>query len=79
MVEVIVYSTPTCPYCVMLKDWLKEKKVSFTDFNVAEDTVKASEMIEKTGQRGVPVTSVNGTFVVGFDKAKLSELLSLKE
>jgi len=74
---VIVYSTPSCPYCIMAKDYLKEKNISFTSYDVSTDSVKASEMISKSGQRGVPVIDINGTIIVGFDKNRINSLLNL--
>ena len=74
--KVIVYSTPTCPYCKRVKDYLTQKKVAFTDYNVAEDREKAKEMIEKTKQMGVPVIVVDDDIVIGFNQAKLDSLLS---
>ena len=76
--KVIVYSTPTCPYCVTLKDFLKENNVEFDDIDVAADPARADEMIKKSGQMGVPVIDINGTVVIGFDKEKISELLNIK-
>lgn len=75
MKEVKVYSTPSCPYCHMVKDYLKEKKIEFTDYNVAEDQEKGNEMVEKSGQMGVPVVMIGEEIVVGFNKAKIDELL----
>lgn len=75
---VTVYSTPTCPFCKMTKAFLKENKVEFKDIDVAEDKAKAQEMIEKSGQMGVPVIDVNGKIIVGFDKAALQKELKLK-
>lgn len=66
-----VYSTPTCPWCVRVKDFLKEKNIEFEDINVAEDTNAAQEMVEKSGQMGVPVLDINGTIIVGFNKAAI--------
>ena len=73
--SVTVYSTPTCPYCIQAKDYFKENNVEFTDINVAEDQAKAQEMVQKSGQMGVPVLDVNGTIIVGFDKPKIEEAL----
>ena len=73
--KVIVYSTPTCPYCVMLKKFLKEKGVEFEDINVAEDQEKAQYMVEKSGQMGVPVVDIDGEIIVGFNKPKIEEAL----
>jgi glutaredoxin-like YruB-family protein len=75
--KVLVYSTPTCPYCHQLKDYLKEKGVPFTDFDVAADSAKAQEMIDKSGQMGVPVVDIDGKIIVGFDKAAIDQDLGL--
>ncbi|MBI4148851.1 glutaredoxin family protein [Candidatus Woesearchaeota archaeon] len=77
MPKVTVYSTPTCPWCHRTKEWLKAHKVAFTDINVAADRQKAEEMIEKSGQMGVPVTDIDGQMVIGFDEGKLKRLLKI--
>jgi len=74
-----VFSTPTCPYCVTLKKFLKDKGVEFADIDVSADEKELQEMIDKSGQMGVPVVDVNGQIVVGFDRDKLMELLKIKE
>ncbi len=74
-----VYSTPVCPYCVALKAFLKEHNVEFEEIDVSKDEKAAREMIEKTGQMGVPVLEVDGQFVVGFDKERISKLLALED
>ena len=71
-----VYSTPTCPFCKQAKAFLDERGVAYNDIDVSIDQEKAKEMIEKSGQMGVPVIDIDGTIVVGFDKNKLQELLS---
>ena len=63
-----IYSTPNCPWCHKLKDYLKEKNVDFEDFNVAEDVEARKEMMEKSGQMGVPVSDVNGKIIIGFNR-----------
>lgn len=73
--NVTIYSTPTCPYCRQVKDYLTDKGVAFTDYDVAADTEARSVMIRKSGQMGVPVLDVDGTIVVGFNRTKLEELL----
>ena len=73
--NIIVYSTQTCPWCVRVKDYLNQKGTAFTDIDVSEDRAGAMEMIRKSGQRGVPVIDVDGTIVIGFDKAKLDSLI----
>ena len=75
--NVIVYSTPTCPYCRRAKDFLKEKNVAFEDVNVAADHGRAMEMINKSGQMGVPVVDIGGEIVIGFQPVIMSELLGL--
>ena len=74
-----VYSTPTCPYCNQAKDFLKEKNIEFEEIDVSQDTAAAQAMIEKTGQMGVPVVEIDGEAIVGFNKAKIMELLGIKE
>ncbi len=71
-----VYSTPTCPYCVTLKKFLKEKGIEFVDIDVSADEKELQEMIEKSGQMGVPVIDINGQIVVGFDREKIMQLLN---
>ncbi len=75
MKAVIIYSTPTCHFCHMAKDYFDEKGVEYTEYNVAEDAAKRAEMLERTQQMGVPVIDVDGEVVIGFNEAKLEELL----
>jgi len=75
--EVTIYSTPTCHFCHAAKDFFTENDVPFTDHNVATDLEKRKEMIEKSGQMGVPVIYVDNELVVGFDESKLKELLAI--
>ena len=74
-----VFSTPTCSFCIVLKTFLKDHNIEFEEINVAEDKEGAKEMIEKSGQMGVPVLDIDGEIVVGFDKKKIVELLKIKE
>ena len=74
---VTIYSTPTCHFCHAAKDFFAEHGVKFTEYNVASDLEKRKEMITKSGQMGVPVIYVGDQLVVGFDEAKLRELLAL--
>ncbi|MBW2965456.1 glutathione S-transferase N-terminal domain-containing protein [Candidatus Woesearchaeota archaeon] len=67
MTDIKVYSTPTCPWCMKLKSWMKEKGIKYTDIDVSADQHAAQEMIEKSGQMGVPQTEVNGKMIVGFN------------
>lgn len=71
----IVYSTPTCPYCKMVKEYLDEKGVAYEDFDVSEDQERSQEMVKKSGQMGVPVIDIGGTVIIGFDKEKIDAAL----
>lgn len=73
-----VYSTPTCPWCMKVKEYLNSNNIQFEDLNVAQDRNAAMEMIQKTGQRGVPVIDINGNMIVGFDKEAIDEHLGLQ-
>jgi glutaredoxin 3 len=79
MSTVTVYSTPSCHFCHMAKDFFTANNIAFTDFNVAEDNEKRQEMIKKSGQMGVPVILINNDIIVGFNKPKIAELLGIKE
>lgn len=76
MKKVKVYSTPTCPWCVKAKEFLKGKKVDFDDIDVSSNKEAAQEMIKKSGQMGVPVIDINGEVIVGFDQSKIQAALS---
>jgi glutaredoxin 3 len=78
MAQVIIYTTPTCVYCKAAKEFFQEHKVAYEEKDVAADEQARETMVEKSGQMGVPVIEVNGSIVVGFDEAKLSELLDIK-
>ena len=78
MADVTIYSTPTCPYCKQTKEFLNENNVEFTDIDVSSDAAKAQEMIEKSGQMGVPVLDIDGEIIVGFDREKISEKLGIE-
>jgi glutaredoxin 3 len=73
-----VYSTPSCPWCVKAKDFLKAHKIKFEDIDVSADMEAAQEMIDKTGQMSVPVIDIDGEIVFGFDEARLKDLLHLR-
>ena len=75
--KVTVYSTPTCPYCHMAKDFLKENKIEFEDIDVSKDRKKAQEMIEKSGQMGVPVIEIGNKIIIGFNKEEIKKELKL--
>ena len=76
--KVIVYGTSSCPWCHKTREFLKGKKIKFKDINVGEDQKAAKEMIEKSGQTGVPVIDINGEIIIGYDEPKLKKLLKIK-
>ncbi len=78
MNKVKVYSTPVCPYCVSLKEFLKKHNVDFEEIDVSQNQEAAREMVEKTGQMAVPVLEIDGEFVVGFDRKRISKLLNIE-
>ena len=82
MKQVTIYSTPTCGFCRRTKEYLKEKNVEYTDYDVAADSEKAQEMVDLTGQMGVPVIVISEgdekDVIIGFDQAKMDSLLGLK-
>ncbi len=75
MHNVKVYSTPSCPYCIRVKDYLKQKNVSFENYDVSVDKAKLDEMVNVSGQMGVPVIVVDNQVIVGFDRNRIEELL----
>jgi glutaredoxin 3 len=75
MDKVKVYSTPTCPWCKLLKGYLTQKGVEFEDIDVSTDHLAAHEMIDKSGQLGVPQVEINGKMIVGFDKEAIDKEL----
>lgn len=77
--KVEIYSTPTCHFCHMAKEFFTEQKVAFTDYNVATDLEKRREMIQKSGQMGVPVIYIGDDLVIGYDKERISDLLGIKK
>ena len=70
--NITIYSTPTCHFCQLTKDFLTENNVAYTDYNVASDLEKRQEMIEKSGQMGVPVIFIGDEMIVGFDKERIA-------
>lgn len=78
MKKVIIYSTPTCPWCKLAKEFLTKNSVVFEDKNIAGNQKLAQEMIDKSGQMGVPVIAIEEEIVIGFDQKKISELLEIK-
>lgn len=78
MKNVTIYSTQTCHFCHMTKDFFKENNITFTDLDVTSDEKNKKEMLERSGQMSVPVIFVGDDMVVGFNESKLKELLEIK-
>lgn len=78
MKKVAIYTTPSCKYCGAVKEFFKENNVSYEEYNVASDEKRRDEMIELSGQMGVPVITIDNDLVIGFNKPVLSELLEVK-
>ena len=76
--DVTIYSTPTCHFCHAAKEFFNANGVTYTEYNVASDLPKRQEMIQKSGQMGVPVISVDNKIIVGYDEEKLRDLLGVK-
>lgn len=77
MTTVKIYTTPTCHYCKMAKEYFQSKSIQYEEYNVMTDLEKRQEMISKTGQMGVPVIDIGGKIVIGFDRPKINEYLGL--
>lgn len=76
--KIKVYSTPTCPYCHLAKEFLKEMNFDFEDIDVSQNEEAAQEMIEKSGQMGVPVIDIDGEIIVGFNRSEIERILKEK-
>ncbi|MDU5107470.1 MULTISPECIES: glutaredoxin family protein [unclassified Clostridium] len=77
MNNIKVYTTNTCPWCTKVKNYLTSKNVNYEEVNVGLNRAAAIEMVNKSGQMGVPVIDINGSIVVGFDKIRIDSLLNL--
>lgn len=78
MAKVIVYSTPTCPFCIRAKKFLKDNNVDFEDIDVSSNEEKVDEMVKKSGQMGVPVVDIDGAVIVGFDRDRIAGILGIQ-
>lgn len=75
--EISVYSTPTCQYCKLTKEYLNSKNIQYKNIDVTIDQGAAAEMIQKSGQMGVPVIDIDGKIIIGFDKKKINKILGI--
>jgi len=76
MVTVEIYSTPTCPWCKKAKEYFKSKRIKFTELDVTEDDKAAKEMVQISGQMGVPVIDINGKVIVGFNQPDIEKIIN---
>jgi glutaredoxin-like YruB-family protein len=76
--RVVVYSSPTCSWCNTLKSYLKMHRIRYTEIDISRDRRAADELIRRSGQTGMPQTDINGEIIVGFNKARLNELLNIQ-
>jgi len=79
MPSIKIYTTPSCPYCWAAKEYLKEKGFDFVEVDVSRDETAAMEMIEKSGQMGVPVIDIDGEIIIGFDRERIDQILKIKK
>ncbi len=79
MKKVIIYSTPTCHYCKIAKEFFERNNVAYEEFDVYSDIDSRRDMMQKSGQMGVPVIDIDGEIIVGFNMSKISSLLSISE
>jgi glutaredoxin-like YruB-family protein len=79
MAKVTIYSTPTCVYCKMAKDFFTKSNVAYEEYNVGSDIKAREDMFNKSHQMGVPVIDIDDTIIVGFDQKKIEDLLGLKK
>ncbi|MBI2052767.1 MAG: glutathione S-transferase N-terminal domain-containing protein [Candidatus Ryanbacteria bacterium] len=77
MKKVEIYTTPACVYCKKAKEFFSKHGITYTEYNVLENSARADEMIHKSGQMGVPVIAVDGKLIIGYDERRLKELLDL--
>lgn len=77
MAKIIIYSAPWCVYCKMVKQYLDEKKIKYTELDVSSDDKAKDEMIEKSGQLGIPVVDIDGKIIIGFDKPAINAALNI--
>ena len=77
MQNVVIYSTPTCHFCHAAKEFFKANNVAYSEHDVASDVEKRREMMDKSGQMGVPVIIIGDELIIGFDKPKISQLLGI--
>lgn len=75
--RVLVFTTPTCPWCTRVKSYLAQRRVPFREVDVGRDSSAARDLVRRTGQMGVPVVEIDGRPIVGFDKPKIDRLLGL--
>lgn len=76
--RVILFTTPTCSFCIMTKKYFREKGIKFKEVDVSRDAAAARDMVRRSGQMGVPVVDIGGKIVIGFDRPKINKYLQIK-
>ena len=76
--RVLVYTTPTCPWCNKAKSFLRERKIAYKEIDVSRDRKAAEDLVRRSGQMGVPVIEIDNQIVIGFDQRRVEKLLGLK-
>lgn len=79
MPEVVIYTAPTCSWCAAAKRFLDEHEIEYTEYDVSEDENALERLVRVSGQTGVPVLEIDGEIIIGFDKARIAELLGLED
>jgi glutaredoxin-like YruB-family protein len=75
--HVKIYSTPSCPWCIRTKQFLKDNNITFEDVDVSINQQAAEEMVKKSGQMGVPVLDIEGEIIIGFDRERIKTVLGI--
>lgn len=76
--RVLVFTTPTCPWCTRAKSYLRQRKIAFREVDISRDAAAARDLVRRTGQMGVPVVEIDGRPIVGFDRGRIDQLLGLR-
>jgi glutaredoxin 3 len=76
--RVLVFTTPTCPWCTRAKSYLRQRKIAFREVDISRDAAAARDLVRRTGQMGVPVIEIDGRPIVGFDRGRIDQLLGLR-
>lgn len=76
--NIIIYTTPACPYCIIIKNFLKKNNIKFEEVDISKNEKKKEELIKKSGQMSVPVTEIDGKIIIGYQIDKIKEVLGIE-